>query len=351
MTPAQFLAQVRRGAIAPAYLFLGAETYDRWRCRTALLTAFLAEEQRESGVIRYDMNETSLSEVIDEARLLSLFDPRRVIVICNAEAALPRQASEDEEGQAGGSGEALAQYLKNPSPEVVLLFEATRYDFEGEDKKKLERVRVFYSAVPGVVELQHYSTDEAHAEARDLARRAGTALEPAALELLVESLGADMARIAVEIEKLSLYAGGRGIISVNDVAALAPNARVSTIFALVNALGRRDRKRSLHILDTLIREGEYLPLALSFLATQFRLALISNETGLRSVQQIQAHFSKSGVPMWRSRAEQVYETVSKFSKEQIERAIKLIFQADTALRSARPDDRTVMEQFVLRLTA
>jgi hypothetical protein len=29
----------------------------------------------------------------------------------------------------------------------------------------------------------------------------------------------------------------------------------------------------------------------------------------------------------------------------------LIFQADRGLRDARPDDRIVMEQFVLRLTA
>jgi hypothetical protein len=32
-------------------------------------------------------------------------------------------------------------------------------------------------------------------------------------------------------------------------------------------------------------------------------------------------------------------------------AIKLIFQADKGLRDTRPDDRIVMEQFILRLTA
>ena len=89
----------------------------------------------------------------------------------------------------------------------------------------------------------------------------------------MELLGADVARIATEIEKLSLYAGTERRITEEDIFSLAPSAKASTIFALVNALGRNDRTASLESLDVLVREGEYLPLALSFLATQFRLAL------------------------------------------------------------------------------
>jgi len=184
------------------------------------------------------------------------------------------------------------------------------------------------------------------------ARRRGAqiAVDPGALALLVEALGGDVARIAVEIEKLSLYCAGGRSISEDDIAAMVPDARSTTIFALVNALGRRDRARGLELLDTLCREGEYLPLALAFLSTQFRLALVSKESGLRSSQQIVGHFSRAGVPMWSSRAEQIYQTVGKFSKEQLERGLKLIFAADRDLRSARPDDRIVMERFVLELT-
>jgi DNA polymerase III subunit delta len=166
----------------------------------------------------------------------------------------------------------------------------------------------------------------------------------------VEALGADIARIAVEVEKLALFAGGRPV-GVDDIVALVPDARAGNIFALVNALGRRDRARALEILDTLTREGEYLPLALAFLSTQFRMALVAREAGLKSSQQIQGHFSRLGIPMWGSRAEQVYQTAAKFGKPQLERAMKLIFEADRGLRDARPDDRIVMEQFVVKLTA
>ena len=131
---------------------------------------------------------------------------------------------------------------------------------------------------------------------------------------------------------------------------MAPEARAATIFALVNALGRRDRAQALEILDTLTREGEYLPLALAFLSTQFRMAFTAREAGLRSAQQIQGHFAKLGAPMWGSRAEQVHQTALKFGKPQLERAMKLIFEADRGFRDTRPDDRVIMEQFVLKLT-
>ena len=110
-------------------------------------------------------------------------------------------------------------------------------------------------------------------------------------------------------------------------------------------------RRSLEILDTLTRDGEYLPLALAFLSTQFRMALVSKESGLRSAPQIQGHFSRLGIPVWNSRAEQIYQTVAKFSKEQLELGLKLIFAADRGMRDARPDDRIVMERFIFALTA
>ena len=129
----------------------------------------------------------------------------------------------------------------------MLLLEAVRFDFDGEEKKKLERIRKFYSVVGEVVELRRHTPDEARLEAQALAKGAGLSISHATLDLLVDALGADVTRIAVEIEKLRLYAGGRAITG-EDIAALVPDARATTIFALVNALGRRDRARSLQLL-------------------------------------------------------------------------------------------------------
>jgi DNA polymerase-3 subunit delta len=349
MTSQQFLAQIKQSEPAAAYLFLGPEPYQREYCRRALIErVFRDPEQREGGVTRYDLDEVTLDAVVEDARSLSLFTSDRVIIASNAEGALPRaKAAAADEGPAS----ALRDYLKDPVPGTVLVIEAGRYDFQGDDKKKLERVRAFYADVPAVVEFPQLSLDRARGFAQNLARRAGLTLGAAELDLLVEALGGEAVRIAAEIEKLALYANSGRAIGPAEIAELVPEARGSSIFALVGALGRNNRQQALDILDTLIRQGEYLPLALSLLATQFRLAMMAKEAGLRSAQQVQTHFSRSGMPMWPSRAGQVWETVSAFTPAQLSGALKLIYSADKALRDIRPDDRVVMEDFILQLTA
>jgi DNA polymerase III subunit delta len=351
MTPDQFLDRLQKSGPAPAYLFLGSEPFQRERCRRALIDAALPPEDRDTGFSRHDLDQVRLSTILDDARSLSLFATRRVIWIGSAEAALPRgkAVSSDDDATEGDPGE-LASYLREPTPDTVLVIEASRYDFEGEDKAKLERVQKFYSAVQAQVEFRAFSPEAARSMAQNLAKQAGLQLGLAELALLLEATGGDVARITVEIEKLRLYAGTARKVTAEDIGALVPDARATTIFALVSALGRGDRTRALQVLDTLAREGEYMPLALTFLATQFRLALVAREAGLRNAGQIQAHFTKLGARMWPERARQIEQTVAAFPKARLERAVVKVFEADRALRDARPDDRIVMEEMILALT-
>jgi DNA polymerase-3 subunit delta len=349
LSPEQFLQRIRKGPPAPVYLFLGRELYDLGRCRQALLDRVLKPDERENGYERHDLSETSLPAILDGARSLSLFAANRVIWVSSAEAALPRgRAASTSEDSAAGE---LADYLRNSNPGVTVVFESTRYDFEGEDRSKLDRVQKFYSAIPELVELRPYTVEAGRSLAQDLAETAGLKIGLAEIGLLVDALAGDASRIATEIEKLRLYAGTTRKITPEDIAKLVPNAQASNIFALVSALGRGDRKRSLLTLDALLREGEYLPLALTFLGTQFRLAMVAHEANLRSAQQIQAHFTRQGIKMWRDRAEQVNQTIAAFPGEKLGQAIDKVFQADRALRDARPDDRVVMEELVFSLTS
>jgi len=321
------------------YLFIGPEVYQRSVCRKALV-------ERIAQVDRFDIDETPLAAVLDDARSMSLFSSERIVWATSAEGVLPKGRAADA---SGGEAAELEKYIHHPAPGVVVVFDSSRYGFDGEDKSKIERVQKFFACVPDQVEFRPYTPESARQLAKELARAAGLNIGLSELGLLVESLGGEASRIATEIEKLSLFANGRKV-TAEDIALLVPNARESTIFTLVAALGRGDRKRSLDSLDALMKGGEYLPLALTFLATQFRLALMAQEANLRSAPQIQAHFTRQGIRTWRDRAEQVNQTVAAFSKAKLEAAVDKVYQADRALRDARPDDRVIMEELVLDLT-
>lgn len=358
MTPDQFIRSLEKQPPEPVYLFVGPECYRREGCRKRLLEAVLQPEEREEGLTRHSLDELSLSEVMDDARAMSLFARNRLIWVSAVESALPRgraaaAAEEDEEG--GGpkaaSAETLADYCKDPTPGTVVVFDARRWDFEGDDKTKMDRLLKFFSPVKSVVEFRNFSPAEAKQLAQTLAADRGLKLGGAEIDLLVEATAGEAFRIAAEIEKLALYASASGTrITAADISALVPDAQETTIFNLVNALARRDRTQSMELLDTLVRAGEYLPLALMFLGGIFRMALAAKEQNLRSSQDVQNYYQRQGVPMWRSRAEQIYTASARFPKEKLEEAIRSVFAADRDLKSTRPDDRLVMEDFVLRLT-
>jgi DNA polymerase III subunit delta len=352
-TPEQFLASIQKQRPAAAYLFLGPEPYMRRRCREALIARALPERSRDEGYSPVDLAETTLAAVIDDARSLSLFARERLIWVHSAETALPRRLSSatgDEEGADGSPIAQLSAYLNSPTPGTVLVFEASRYDFSGDDKAKLERVAKYYDVIPQVVEFRPLTAEAVRDVALELAHRLNLQIGNAEMALLTDAVGGDASRLAAEMEKLYLFAGPGGKVTTEAIRRLVPNASQTTIFALVNALGRKDRAGALRSLDLLVRDGEYLPLALTFLATQFRLALAAKEAQLSNANQAVSHFSRHGVRMWRDRAEQLIRTAESFSTLQIECALKLIYAADKGLRDTRPDDRVVMEMLVLEMT-
>ncbi len=353
LSPEQFLGRLAKQPLAPAYLFLGPEGYYRRLCKAALVERALPADARADGVTQVDLEETNVSNVLDDARSLSLFASDRVIWVTSAELALPRRmsANDDEEGASAAGDSPLPSYLKNPTAGTVLVFECSRYDFSGDDRPKLERVQKYYAPLPVTVEFRPLTPESSRFLAQDLAKKSGVKLAGAELALLLDAVAGDANRLQTEIEKLALFVGRDRPVTTDDLRSLVPNAAQSTIFSLVNALGKGDRVNALRSLDILVREGEYLPLALSFLSTQFRLALAAREAHITSAQQAQTFFTRIGVRIWRDRAEQVMTTAQAFSQERLAQAVALIYETDKRFRDGYKDDRMVMEGLVMALTS
>ena len=262
MTPEQFLARLAKNGPEPAYLVPrpGSVRADALPPRAAR-RRFAARKERENGFTRHDLDRTPLAAALDDARALSLFASRRVIWLAGGRSRSPscaprprRQEDADAEDETGGA--SLAAYLKEPTPDVTLVIDCSRYEFEGEDKPRMERVEAFFAAVPAKVEFRPVCAGGRAFPGPEASQRSRASnWVSAELALLLEATGGDASRIAMEIEKLRLFAGTARKITADDIAALVPDAQSSTIFVLVAALGRGDRARALEILDTLSRVG------------------------------------------------------------------------------------------------
>jgi len=354
MKPKAFLKQVKAGDIAPGYLLLGPETFFRDRCRKALRTAILGDDPAavEEGLVEIDLKDDSIARLIDETRTLSLFAGSRLIIGRNAEAALPKGRGKTK----GDAADQLADYFRDPTPGVTVLFEATKLDpAERDDKANIDRVAKFYRAVPETVELDRMSANEAVKACAYLAKQLQLDIENDLIAELVDMLAGDMARLENELRKLALYvdAGGNDArpVTREDLETMTPEARQSGVFALSDALAARDGDRALAILDNLARSGAYWPMQLTFLAGLFRQALAVKEIGGRNPGAIQGKLQAAGVRVWPSRVRQLLDVAGKFSRSELEGALLALYETDRDLRRERPDDRVLMETLVLRLTA
>jgi len=349
MTPQAFLRSLKPSRPPAGVLLLGSEGYYRDRCREALKQAAAAGGEEPGGeLIEFDLSEQPLSALVDEARALSLFSSARLIVGRNAEAALPRGAA----ARAAEPPAGLKDYFRQPPPAVVVLLEATRYNWNDRDEKsKIDRVARFFQAVPSVVELKGFSAQEAVAETAALAKQHKLKMEPQVVAELVETLGNDMRRLASEVEKLSVYAGEDGAVTSADIEMLIPEARQSGLFELSGALAKKDAGRALSIVDALAHSGAYWPMQITLLASLFRHALAVQQQRPRSANDVVRLFQQRGLRMWAARARQLLEMARRFSPQQLEGALQALFEADRDLRRERPDERMIIERLIVKLAA
>lgn len=79
--------------------------------------------------------------------------------------------------------------------------------------------------------------------------------ERGALEHFVLLVGADTRVIDSELEKLSLFTAGRAV-STGDVSAIASVSHTGVIFAIGDAISRRELPKALTLIDEQLRRGE-----------------------------------------------------------------------------------------------
>lgn len=349
MKPKAFLRALQGGdKPAPGILLLGPEMFFRDRCRKAIKLAILGDAPAdEDSYVDVDLKEQSIARLLDETRSLSLFASSRLVVGRNAEGALPRGRGK----AANDPAEAIKTYFQNPTPGVTVVIECTRFDpSERDEKAKLERVAKLFAAVPQVVELDRLRASDALKGCVLLANKMELDIDQDALAELVEMLGADMARLENELHKLKLYRPD-GPVRRQDLELMTPEARQSGAFELTDALARKDRGRALELVDALSKSGAYWPMQITMLASLFRQALAVKEIGGSNPRSLTSELSRRGVRIWPSRAQQLAGMAAQFSQKGLREALLALFEADRDLRRVRPDDRLILEQLVLRLTA
>ncbi len=77
-----------------------------------------------------------------------------------------------------------------------------------------------------------------------------------ALEVFAMLVGTDTMQMRSELEKMDIYLGARREVTVADVRMMVPLTRAGVVFEVGNAIGRRDLRGALEMVDHLMFRGE-----------------------------------------------------------------------------------------------
>lgn len=151
--------------------------------------------------------------------------------------------------------EAILDYAEKLPREIIFLISASAVDKRRSAWKRLNKVadvRVFDKPDTSKTGWEDAVIAQVERRARDL----GLMFDHAAVEMLVHLAGEDTRQLDSEVEKLSLYLGERKRVTEEDVRLMVPLNRAGVVFELGNAIGRRDLRRALELVRTLIYQGQ-----------------------------------------------------------------------------------------------
>jgi DNA polymerase-3 subunit delta len=171
-------------------------------------------------------------------------------------------------------------------------------------------------------------------------------LSTEAVQLLAALVGTDLRLLDQEIEKLLLYAGDRQV-TTDDVQALVSRARETSIFDLVDCVGRRQTDRALKLLHGLLDDGEAPLYLLTMLARQVRILIQVSELELSDMApeaiagrlKLHPFVVKKGLDQARN-----------FRLDQLERAHERLVETDWAIKTGELDEVLALDMLVVALT-
>jgi len=245
---ASLLDDVAAGKLAPVYILASSEPLLIDRAVAAIRAAAVPAALRAFNEDVIDGRGASASRIVQAARTMPMMAARRLVLVRDLAQVAAVELAE------------LAAYLEAPSPETVLVATTAKVDrrlkfFSGAGKKG------FLHELTAPRDVGGWLADEA--------RRLGIEVAPPVRARLVEVVGAELSRLVLVLEQLSLYADDRPI-AVDDVDDLVADTRERSIFELTDSIGLGDRRRALAAVISLIEQRQSAVGVIAMLARHVR---------------------------------------------------------------------------------
>jgi DNA polymerase-3 subunit delta len=227
----EIVNNIQKGSVSPLYFLMGEEPYYIDRISDFIAQNLLAEEEKGFNQIIMYGRDTSIDEIVSNAKRYPMMAERQVIIVKEAQ-------------DLSRSIEKLVDYAENPQPTTTLVF---CYKYKSLDKRKklskvLKKSGILFES------KRLYENQVADWIMKTLNARNYT-ISPKAAQMLVEFLGIDLGKIDNELNKLQLITPEGTQITPELIEQNIGISKDFNNFELRKAIGMRDSLKAHRIVN------------------------------------------------------------------------------------------------------
>ncbi|MDF2670391.1 MAG: holA, partial [Paenibacillus sp.] len=315
--------EIASGSARPLYVCYGAERYLLQEFIHFMLDKLIDPSERDFGISRYDLGETSLSLVLEDVQTPPFMAEKKIVIAKNASFLTGAKDTSKVEHNT----DQLLDYLKAPVDFTILLLlvDGDKLDERKKLVKALKECSIAFPALTAEALLQWVKRQ---------AGRASFSFAEGAADQFILYGGANLQTLSAEIEKLSLYVGKDGIVTGDIIEHLVTPSTEQNVFILIEDIVRLRLKRAFTILQELIKQKEEPVKLMLLIARQFRIILQVKELSRQGYSQAQLA-SQLGLHPYAVKI--AAEQGANFKDEQLARIMSELADLDYKMKSGKID--------------
>lgn len=206
------------------------------------------------SITKYDLEDTDLNLILDDAETYSFFDDKKMIIVYNAYIFTGKKGPEQ-------NTDRLERYLNDPNPNTVLVFNIIADKLD--ERKKIVKLTKKIGIIKQLI-------------VKDISLFVKTLFEPYEInsqniELLIKRVGNNSDILNNEISKIKIYKNNDKKITTNDIIALTTQIIDTDIFKFIDNIILNNKSLAFETYNELIKIGEEPIKIIVMLANQFRL--------------------------------------------------------------------------------
>ena len=248
--------------------------------------------------------------------------------------------------------EEIADYIKNKdmSQENIIVF----WEEEGQSKKHGAR-GIKKNILFDLLKKEKYMQEFLPLEEWKLTKwikeeikKEGGTFEEKTVQLLIALAGNDLWQMHQEIEKLISFKKNRPITQ-EDINLLVSGKIKSNIFNLVDAMGTKNRKSALRLLNNELISGTSVIQLLGMIVRQFRILLEIKET-LKNDSQISKREISLKLNLHPFVAQKALEQARNYTLGELKNIYKKLLSIDIKTKTTSLDPRALFNLFIAEIT-